>query len=160
LSAPEFVSGNFNDAEAVRLFPHICHGYSPFILQLSSLQVQRPLHYVSRYAPQVGSDAWPAGIYIRVGHFLAANTAEATKQQGIEIAQKLAAQLRTAEDRIRELETKVRYYEDGNDRVERWLYQISTEIEQRFLDSPTVVLRSNRQSPEIKCDRSYEPPAS
>ena len=31
----------------------------------------------------------------------AANTAEATKQQAIEIAQKLAAQLRAAEDRIK-----------------------------------------------------------
>jgi hypothetical protein len=29
LSAPEFVGGNFNDAEAVRLFPHLHHGYSP-----------------------------------------------------------------------------------------------------------------------------------
>jgi hypothetical protein len=29
LSAPEFVGGNFNDAEAVRLFPHLRHGYSP-----------------------------------------------------------------------------------------------------------------------------------
>ena len=66
----------------------------------------------------------------------AANTAEATKQQAIEIAQKLAAQLRAAEDRIRELETKVRYYEDRNDRAEKWLYQISTEIEQRFFGQP------------------------
>ena len=66
----------------------------------------------------------------------AANTAEATKQQAIEIAQKLAAQVRAAEDRIRELETKVRYYEDRNDRAERWFYQISTEIEQRFFGQP------------------------
>ena len=29
LSAPEFVGGNFNDAKAVRLFPHLRHGYSP-----------------------------------------------------------------------------------------------------------------------------------
>lgn len=66
----------------------------------------------------------------------AANTAEATKQQAIEIAQKLAAQLRAAEDRIRELETKIRYYEDRSDRAERWFYQISTEIEQRFFGQP------------------------
>jgi hypothetical protein len=26
LSAPESVGRNFNDAEAVRLFPHLCHG--------------------------------------------------------------------------------------------------------------------------------------
>jgi hypothetical protein len=29
LSAPEFVGGNFNDAKAVRLFPHLSHGTSP-----------------------------------------------------------------------------------------------------------------------------------
>jgi ABC-type transporter Mla subunit MlaD len=66
----------------------------------------------------------------------AANTAESTKQQVIETAQKLSAQLRGAEDRIRELETKVRYYEDRKDRAERWLHQISMEIEQRFFGQP------------------------
>jgi hypothetical protein len=66
----------------------------------------------------------------------AAHTAEATKQQAVEAAQKLSAQLRAAEDRIRELELKVRYYEDRNDRAERWLYQISVEIEQRFFGQP------------------------
>ena len=29
LRAPELVGGNFDDAEAVRLFPHLRHGYSP-----------------------------------------------------------------------------------------------------------------------------------
>ena len=79
----------------------------------------------------------------------AASTAEATKQQAIETAQKLSAQLRAAEDRIRELETKVRYYQDRNERAEKWLYQISLEIEQRFfgqvdgrLSQPQAVSRN------------------
>jgi hypothetical protein len=77
----------------------------------------------------------------------AASTAEATKQQAIEIAQKLATQLRAAQDRIRELETKVRYHADRNDRAEKWLYQISTEIEQRFFGQDDVrhTLENRRQ---------------
>jgi chromosome segregation ATPase len=66
----------------------------------------------------------------------AAHAAEADKQQAITVAQKLAAQLRAAEDRIRELEAKVRYHEDRAERAERWLHQISTEIEQRFYGQP------------------------
>jgi hypothetical protein len=44
----------------------------------------------------------------------------------------LSAQLRAAEDRIRELEAKVRHHQDRADRAERWLHQISVEIEQKF----------------------------
>jgi hypothetical protein len=62
----------------------------------------------------------------------AASAAEANNQHAIEITHKLSAQLRAAEDRIKELETKVRYHEQRTDRAERWLYQISIEIEQKF----------------------------
>ncbi len=63
----------------------------------------------------------------------AASAAEAKYQQAIEVSDKLSTQLRAAEDRIRELEAKVRYHKDRADRAERWLYQISVEIEQNFL---------------------------
>jgi hypothetical protein len=62
----------------------------------------------------------------------AANAAEANQQQTIELAQKLAAQLRAAEDSVGELEAKVRYHEDRTERAERWLHQISIEVEQKF----------------------------
>ena len=62
----------------------------------------------------------------------AASAAEANYQQAVEMANKLSGQLRAAEDRMRELEAKVRQHEDRADRAERWLYQISMEIEQRF----------------------------
>jgi chromosome segregation ATPase len=62
----------------------------------------------------------------------AATAAETNYQQTIEMTQKLSAQLRAAEDRIRELEAKVRYHHDRADRAERWLYQISGEIEHKF----------------------------
>jgi hypothetical protein len=62
----------------------------------------------------------------------AASDAEANNKQALEMANQLSAQLRGAEDRMRELEAKVRYHHDRADQAERWLYQISVEIEQKF----------------------------
>lgn len=62
----------------------------------------------------------------------AAVAAEANYQQAIGVADKLSAQLRANEDRIRELESKVRYHHERADRAEKWLYQISMQIEQQF----------------------------
>ena len=62
----------------------------------------------------------------------AAVAAEANNQQTLEAVDKLSAQLRAAEDRIRQLEANVRHHQDRADRAERWLYQISVEIEQKF----------------------------
>jgi hypothetical protein len=62
----------------------------------------------------------------------AANTAEANNQKAMEMAHKLSAELRAAEGRIRELEAKVRHHQDRADRAERWLHQVSVEIEQKF----------------------------
>ena len=62
----------------------------------------------------------------------AASAAETNYQQAIEMTHKLSAQLRSAEDRILELEAHVRHHQERADRAERWLYQISVEIEQRF----------------------------
>ena len=63
----------------------------------------------------------------------AATTVQASYRQGLEINSKLATQLRAAEQRISELEVEARYHEDRADRAEKWLYQISVEIEQKFL---------------------------
>jgi hypothetical protein len=63
----------------------------------------------------------------------AATTVQASYRQGLEINSKLATQVRAAEQRISELEVKARYHEDRADRAEKWLYQISVEIEQKFL---------------------------
>jgi septal ring factor EnvC (AmiA/AmiB activator) len=62
----------------------------------------------------------------------AADTAETNYRQAVETTHKLSAQLRAAEDRMRELEAKIRHYQDRADRAERWLYQISVEIERKF----------------------------
>jgi predicted nucleic acid-binding Zn-ribbon protein len=62
----------------------------------------------------------------------AASAAEANCQQAVEMANKLSGQVRAAEGRIRELEAQVRHHQDRADRAEKWLYQISVEIEQNF----------------------------
>jgi hypothetical protein len=81
----------------------------------------------------------------------AATTVQASYRQGLEINSKLATQLRAAEQRISELEVEARYHEDRADRAEKWLYQISVEIEQKFLgrdadnsQPPQVVSQSQR----------------
>jgi hypothetical protein len=62
----------------------------------------------------------------------AASMAEENSQHALSVAHKLSLQLRSAEDRIKDLEADVRHYRDRADRAEKWLYQIALEIEQRF----------------------------
>jgi chromosome segregation ATPase len=84
----------------------------------------------------------------RAGHAImdalrqAIGAAEAKHQQAVEKTHQLSAQLRSAEDRIKELETRVWHHESRAERAEDWLYQISVEIEQKFFDgAPATVLR-------------------
>jgi len=81
-----------------------------------------------------------------------ADTTEADLQEARAAAEKLADQLRAATDQINHLEEKVRYYQAQADRTEinhleeevryyqaradraeKWMRQISSELEQRFL---------------------------
>jgi hypothetical protein len=55
--------------------------------------------------------------------------------QALETTDKLSAELRAAEGRIRELKAKVRHHQDRADRAEKWLHQVSVEIEQKFFPS-------------------------
>jgi len=63
----------------------------------------------------------------------AAAVAEANSQHALDMAQKLSHQLRSAEDRIAELEAEVRIYQDRAERAEEWLHKIYSEIEERFI---------------------------
>ncbi|MGD0023041.1 MAG: hypothetical protein ABSC37_00240 [Xanthobacteraceae bacterium] len=65
----------------------------------------------------------------------AAGVAEENNRRALDIAHKLALQLRSAEEQIRELGADVRYYKERVDRAEKWLRQIALEIEQKFLAS-------------------------
>jgi chromosome segregation ATPase len=73
----------------------------------------------------------------------AVGASEAKYQQAVETTHKLSAQLRSAEDRIKELEARVRHHEIRAERAEEWLYQISVEIEQKFFNgAPASALRT------------------
>jgi hypothetical protein len=75
----------------------------------------------------------------------AAGAAEANYQKTVEMTHKLSAQLRAAEDRTRQLEATIRHHEDRADRAEKWLYQISMEIEQKFFGGENNSLQKQRR---------------
>jgi hypothetical protein len=93
------------------------------------------------FAPKVKGRPETGDTLEKAGHLIlemigkAANTAEANYQAAVETSRKLSGQLRAAEDRIRELEVEIRRHQDRADRAEKWLYQISVEIEQKFRGS-------------------------
>jgi hypothetical protein len=94
-----------------------------------------PLGTQSNARSQAGDPLDAAGKAILGSLHRAASAAEANYQQALEMTDKLSAGLRAAEDRIRELEAKVRHHQDRADRAEKWLYQVSVEIEQKFFPS-------------------------
>jgi hypothetical protein len=75
----------------------------------------------------------------------AAGVVENNNRQALETAQKLSHQLRSAEDRIAELEAEVESYRERAERAEQWLHTVYTEIENRFLrntnSTPTTTSR-------------------
>jgi DNA repair exonuclease SbcCD ATPase subunit len=87
----------------------------------------------------------------------AAGTAAADLQEAREVAERLVLQLqasrdqvRAANDQINALKAEVRLYRDRANRAEKWLQQISSEIEQKFLgaDDRRPVLRGAPQQNE------------
>jgi DNA repair exonuclease SbcCD ATPase subunit len=87
----------------------------------------------------------------------AAGTAAADVKEAREVAEKLADQLQAtrdqlqaAHDQINALKADVRRYQDRANRAEKWLQQISSEIEQKFLgaDDSRPVLRGAPQQNE------------
>jgi hypothetical protein len=92
------------------------------------------------FAPKLNGKTAAGDQLDRAGHAIlgalqqAASAAEAKHQQTVQANHNLSAQLRSAEERIKELETLVRHHGDRAERAEKWLYQISVEIEQKFFD--------------------------
>ena len=77
----------------------------------------------------------------------AAGLAEENSQRAVAMAHKLSIQLRAAEDRLAELEGNLRYHKERAARAEKWLLQISQEIEERFFasDAPNSQQAPNRR---------------
>jgi chromosome segregation ATPase len=103
---------------------------------------------VVSYAPKEKSTVSQAEIVDRAGNAIlglvsrAADAAAADLQEAREVAEKLADQLRAAHDQLRAahdqinaLKADLRFYQDRTNRAEKWLHQISSEIEQRFFDA-------------------------
>lgn len=92
------------------------------------------------FAPKLNGKSAAGDELDRAGHAIlgalheAADAAEARYQQAVETNRKLSAQLRSAEDRIKELEAMVRHHDGRAEQAEKWLYQISVEIEQKFFN--------------------------
>lgn len=63
----------------------------------------------------------------------AADVAEQNSRHAIDTAQRLAHQLRAAEDRIAELEAEVEAHWQQAERAEQWLHRVYAEIQDRFL---------------------------
>jgi DNA repair exonuclease SbcCD ATPase subunit len=85
----------------------------------------------------------------------AAGTAAADLQEAREVAEKLAdqlraahEQLRAAHDQINDLKADVRNYQDRTNRAEKWLQQISSEIEQKFLGADNSRAARPRAPPQ------------
>ena len=76
----------------------------------------------------------------------AADLSEDNNQHALGIAHKLALQVRSAEDRIKELEADIRHHKGRADRAEKWLHKISLEIEQKFFASADN--RARQSKPE------------
>ena len=93
---------------------------------------------VVSYAPKA-KDRPEADQLDRAGHAIlelvsrAADTTEAELRAARDASDKLADQLRAANNQLNELTANLRYYQERTDRAEKWLFQISSEIEQRFL---------------------------
>ena len=79
-------------------------------------------------------------------------------QTAFETTDDLSAQLRVAEERIRELEAKVRLLEDKADRAERWVYKIWVEIEQKFFGGDAVRFSEPVYPGRAAIDRSKSRP--
>jgi threonine aldolase len=75
----------------------------------------------------------------------AANVAEQNSKHAIDMAQKLAHELRAAQQRISELEAEVVAYQNQAERAEQWLHKVYTEIEDRFLQQGKSRARSGMQ---------------
>jgi hypothetical protein len=90
------------------------------------------------YAPKTRTASTEADQLDRAGHAIlglvsrAADKTEADLRAAREAAEKLGDQLKAASNQINELTASLRYYQDRTERAEKWLYQISSEIEQRF----------------------------
>jgi hypothetical protein len=100
--------------------------------------MDKPSTEVVRFAPQQKRRAESEPID-RAGHAViallqkAADIAEENTERAMTVAHRLGLELRTAEDRIRELEGEIERLESRATRAEQWLGTIKKEIEDTII---------------------------
>jgi uncharacterized protein YlxW (UPF0749 family) len=66
----------------------------------------------------------------------AARAAQSGEEQARASAQKISEQLKSAEDRVAQLEAEIQHYAERAARAEEWLLRVYTEIEDKFFEKP------------------------
>jgi predicted nucleic acid-binding Zn-ribbon protein len=95
---------------------------------------------VVAFAPKSNAKSSAADELDMAGHAIldavrqAVGASEAKYQQAVKRSHQLSAELRSAQERLKELEAHVLHHASRAERAEKWLYQISVEIEQKFFE--------------------------
>jgi TolA-binding protein len=111
--------------------------------------MDKPSTEVVRFAPQQRPRAELEPID-QAGHAVigllkeAADTSKESIERAMTVAHRLSLELRTAEDRIRELEGEIERLESRATRAEQWLGTIKKEIEDTLI-APMEASRSKQQ---------------
>jgi hypothetical protein len=110
--------------------------------------MEKPSSEIVQFAPnQKRGELEPID---QAGHALigllkeAAHISKDNVQRAMTMAHRLSLELRSAEDRIRELEAEVEYLESRATRAEQWLETIKKEIE----DTLIAPMEANRSKPQ------------
>jgi hypothetical protein len=75
----------------------------------------------------------------------AAEMAKGDCARAMDLAHKLSAELRAAEERARELEAEAAHFRDRAARAEEWLLRIHNEVKDVFFQKAPVAGRASRQ---------------
>ena len=86
-----------------------------------------------------------------------AEAADINAQQAVKLANEVVAQLRDAENRIKELEANVRYHEQRADRAEKWLRKISVEIKQSFFRTDGMSAAKDAPNRAVRRSIAFQP---
>src|ERR1700716_349108 len=110
--------------------------------------MNKPSREVVRFAPKSQDEIEPID---QAGHALmgllkkAANSSKENVERAMTVAHRLSLELRSAKDRINELETEVERLEGRATRAEQWLGAIKKEIEETLI----APMEANRSKPQM-----------
>jgi chromosome segregation ATPase len=110
--------------------------------------MNKPSSAVVRVAPKERGEIEPID---QAGHALigllkeAANSSKENVERAMTVAHRLSLELRSAKDRIKELESEVERFESRAMRAEQWLGAIKKEIEETLL----APMEANRSKPQM-----------